>query len=85
MKQEAILFTRINAEAIAASLTGVTAQDLLEDHSWELETFHVAVLARDVLDSGFASVSYVVSLQMFEANNPGIQLTTEHFTHVRDI
>lgn len=86
MKQEAILFTRINAADIAANLNDYpNAQALLEDYEYMLEDHHVLVLARDILDDGFACVSYVVIRQMFETNNPGITLSTEHFTHVRTV
>lgn len=85
MNQEAILFTRINAANIAANLNDYTAQDLLEEYEWMLQIHHVLVLARDILDDGFASISYVVTREMFETNNPGIQISTETFTHVRTI
>lgn len=85
MIQEAITFTRINAPDIAAKLTDYTAEELLEEYEEMLEIHHILVLARDVLDSGFASISYVVTQGMFETNNPGIKLTTERFTYVRTI
>ena len=85
MHQDAILFTRINAAMIAETLTNYTTQDLLEDYGYELEAHHVVVLARDVQDGGFVSVSYIVTPEMFETNNPGIKLSTEHFTFVRNV
>lgn len=85
MNQEAILFSRINAADIAAQLSDYTADELLEEYEYMLKTHYFLVLARDVLPGGFASVSYVVTREMFDTNNPGIQLTTEHFTHVRTV
>lgn len=86
MRQEAILFTRINAVKIAADLNDYpTAEELLEDYKYELEAHHVVVLVRDILDDGFSSVSYVVTQNLFERNNPGITISTEHFTRVRNV
>lgn len=86
MKQDAIIFTRLNADQIAASLTTpYTKEELLEEYEWMLDRHHILVLARDVLDDGFAAISYVVVREMFERNYPDIKLTTERFTHVRDV
>lgn len=84
MQQFAIIFTRNNAETIAADLNDYAVEDLLADHSWELNTFSPAVLCKDVLSNGFSSVSYVVSGEMFERNNPGITLNDKTFTLVRE-
>ena len=85
MKQEAIIFTRLNADLIAAQLDDYTGPELLEEYKYMLEDHHILVLARDVLASGFACISYVVTREMFETNNPNKMLTTERFTHVRDV
>lgn len=85
MKQEAILFTASNAALIATQLNDYTAQELLEEYDDWMLTHHEVVLARDVLSTGFASISYVVTRDMFERNNPGITLNATTFTHVRDI
>lgn len=85
MKQEAIIFTRDNADTIAARLIEYTAEELIDEYKWMLKDNPALVLARDVLDDGVGVLSYVVTRDMFERNNPGIQLTAGHFTHVRDV
>lgn len=86
MKQDAIIFTRINAAKIAAELEDFNTEEmLLEEYKWMLKDHHILVLTRDILADGTPLLSYVVTRQMFETNNPGIELTTEHFTFVRHV
>lgn len=85
MKQEAILFTGNTVNLIAANLSDHTADELLDEYMWMLQKHHTLVLAMDILDSGFSMISYVVTTDMFEKNNPGIKLSDRQFTHVRNV
>jgi hypothetical protein len=85
MFQDAILFTASNAAMISTMINDYTTQDLLEEYDDWMLTHHEVVLVRDVLETGFASISYVVTRDMFETNTPGIQLNDKTFTYVRHV
>lgn len=83
MIQDAILFTKDNADMIVAHLTDYrTVDDLLEDYNYMFETHDVLVLGRDTNSHDFANVSYVVTQSMFKANQPNIQLNDQTFIYV---
>lgn len=87
MLQQAIAFNKNNADTVAAGLSDYTGSELLEEYNWMLETHTNLVLARDVLDGGWAGLSYVVTESMFSANapKPTPELNDQTFTTVREI
>lgn len=86
MQQLAIAFNKNNADIVAASLDDYSASELLEEYEWMLNTHANLVLAKDVLDSGFSCISYVVTTDMFEKNAPtAIELNDQTYTPVRTI
>ena len=84
MIQDAILFTKDNAEMIAAHLTDYqSAEMLLEDYGHMFNSTHDAlVLARDIPSNGQPVLSYVIFRSYFEVNNPAVQLNDKTFTVV---
>lgn len=84
MIQEAILFTKQNAEMIVEHLSdGTTVEDLLQDYGYLFETSETLVLGMDVLYDGFSCVSYVVHPSYYEANNDA-ELNDKTFTKVNE-
>lgn len=86
MKQEAILFTRDNADIVAAKLDDFnTAEMLTEEYKWMLDRYPTLVLCRDILIDRSSLLSYVVVPGMFEKNWPDITLNDKTFTFVREV
>lgn len=86
MQQLAIAFNKNNINVVAASLDDYSASELLEEYEWMLNMHTNLVLAKDVLDSGFSCVSYVVPTHMFEKNAPtAIELNDQTYTLVRTV
>jgi hypothetical protein len=84
-KQEAIIFTKDNAELIAGQLAYTTAQDLLDDHDYLFQPGTVLVLVRDVFDDGLTLLSHVVTMSMFLANATASELSDSTFNSVTQL
>lgn len=81
--QQAIIFTKDNAQLIADQLTYYTAKDLLSDYDHMFTMNRNLVLVRDVMDDGTKLLSHVVATSMFFANaKPVSPLTDDTFTDV---
>jgi hypothetical protein len=84
MLQQAIVFTKENASAIAETLIEYpTAQDLLADYEYMFNKDMPLVLGRDTMSDGVSVLSYVITESYFRANNPDIQLNDHTFVTVR--
>jgi hypothetical protein len=83
LTQLAIIFTKNNADLIAASLSDYTAQELLDEYDYMLKEFNNLVLVRSDFGDGASVLSHVVTTSMFYANaEPLTMLTDYHFTEV---
>jgi hypothetical protein len=86
MKQDAIVLTSTNVSEIVTQLFEYTdTQEFLQDYGHMMLAHSDVVLTRDVLDNGTAMVSYVVTRQMFDRNNPDIAINDKTFTYVRTV
>jgi len=84
-KQQAIIFTKDNANLIADSLSFYTAKDLLDDYGYMLKPGTVLILVRDVMDDGTKLVSHVVTMSMFLANAKAETLSDSDFNDVTQL
>lgn len=85
-KQQAIIFTKDNAELIAKLTNLYTAKDLLDDYGYMFNEKNTSlVLVADVMDSGEVLVSHVVTHSMFNANATAPLLTDVAFHDVTQL
>lgn len=83
MLQEAIIFTKDNAEFITNTLIDYTDPAvLLAEYEYMFAKNTTLVLAKDTMRDGQSCLSYVLSMSYFRANNPDIQLNDQTFTKV---
>jgi hypothetical protein len=85
IQQQAILFTKNNADLIADQLSYTTAQDLLDEYEALLDKFETLVLVRDMLDNGVTPLSHVVTISMFYANATATRLAENYFEYVTQL
>jgi len=85
LKQQAIIFTKDNANLIADQVSYTTAEELMDDYGYMFQTGTVLVLVRNIFDDGVAIVSHVVRMSMFLANATAETLSDTDFNDVTQL